>query len=196
MLAKCLGSVTDILTTADVDSAARLICQKLRQSIPLVIRIEGFCGSGKTTLSRKLVHKIGGAHVEFDQFAIRHKEPAPYPLCIRSEGAERAIQTGLQSGRPVVLDAVCLEEVAPSAKWGTGYKIYVKRLSFNNVDPTWAGGYNLEDDPPYLEPHRSVHLYHLTHRPHETADLIIEWPEEGHTLPSAPFSRSRCFDPT
>jgi hypothetical protein len=27
------------------------------------------------------------------------------------------------------------------------------------------------------------------------ADLIVEFPEDGHRLWKAPFSRERCFDP-
>lgn len=106
------------------------------------------------------------------------------------------ILDALSSNRTVILDAVCLEDVAPYSKWGVGYKVYVKRLSFNATNPAWSEGYNLEDDPPEPEPHRSVHHYHLRCRPHETAQIIIEWPENGHELPKGPFSRERCFDPS
>ena len=28
-----------------------------------------------------------------------------------------------------------------------------------------------------------------------SADLIVEFPEDFHQLPTIPFSRERCFDP-
>ena len=63
-------------------------------------------------------------------------------------------------------------------------------------DPIWHVGFNLEDEPPINEPDRSVHFYHLKYQPHMKADLIVEFPEDGHQLPIAPYSRERCFDPT
>jgi hypothetical protein len=115
---------------------------------------------------------------------------------LKREELDTAIARAISTSTTVILDAVCLEEVAPVQKWGRGLRIYVKKLSFNNVDPIWHVGYNLEDEPPTDEPHRSVHLYHLNTLPHMNADLIVEYPEEFHRLPKMPFSRERCFDPS
>jgi hypothetical protein len=83
-----------------------------------------------------------------------------------------------------VLDAVCLREIASVERWGRGFNVYVKKLDFGGSNrPIWHDGLNLEDDPPPHEPHRSVHLYHLNIRPHETADLIIEVPGKDDQLP-------------
>jgi hypothetical protein len=79
---------------------------------------------------------------------------------------------------------------------GTGLSIYVKRLSFNTIDPIWHTGLRLEDEPPINEPDRSVHLYHLKVLPHMNADLIVESPEDLHRLPKVAYSRERCFDPS
>ena len=108
---------------------------------------------------------------------------------------DAAISDAINTGKVVILDAACLAEVAPIQRWGRGLNIYVKRLSFNNVDPIWHEGINLEEEAPINEPHRSVHAYHLNYAPHMHADLIVEFPEEGHRLPDVPFSRERCFDP-
>ena len=91
---------------------------------------------------------------------------------------------------------MCLEEVAPVVRWGRGLRIYVKQLSFSSVDPIWHVGFHLEDEPPTDEPHRSVHLYHLSLLPHMNADLIVEYPEEFDRLLKVSFSREHCFDPT
>ena len=95
----------------------------------------------------------------------------------------------------VVLDAVCLEEVAPSTKWGRGFVVYIKRLSFNTQAPIWHEGFHLEEEVPTKEVNRSIHMYHNRVRPHETADLIIELPETGHLMTEGRFDRSMCFDP-
>ncbi len=74
---------------------------------------------------------------------------------------------------------------------------YVKRLSFNNQDPIWHDGFHLEDEEenhPH-EPHRGILQYHRQFRPHESADLIIEFPDIGHKIYNFAFDRSRCFDP-
>jgi hypothetical protein len=98
--------------------------------------------------------------------------------------------------KPLVLDAVCLDEVAPISRWGRGFVVYVKRLSFNNSqNPMWPPGFAIEDDAPELEPHRGIVLYHKRSKPHERANLIIELPEAEHTISTFAFDRGHCFDP-
>ena len=70
----------------------------------------------------------------------------------------------------MALDAVCLDEIAPSSKWGRGFVVYVKRLSFNNQHPIWHPGLHLEGEAPEREAHRSIFLYHQKSKPHERAD--------------------------
>jgi hypothetical protein len=48
---------------------------------------------------------------------------------MRQSECDCAIAQAFASGRVVALDAVCLEEVAPSTKWGRGFVVYIKRLS-------------------------------------------------------------------
>jgi hypothetical protein len=119
----------------------------------------------------------------------------PYPGCIKQIELDAAIADAIKTENVVILDAVCLEEVAPVQRWGRGLTIYVKILSFNSIDPTWHVGFNLEDEPPINEPDRSVNLYHVKYAPHMKADLIVEFPGDFHQLPKVPFSRERCFDP-
>jgi hypothetical protein len=129
-------------------------------------------------------------------FAVEATDPPPYPQCMKQEELNNAVARAVETGKTVILDAVCLEEVAPVERWGRGLNIYVKMLSFNGGNPIWHAGFNLENAPPMIEPHRSVHAYHLKRVPHMNADLIVEFPdEEGYLLPEAPFSRERCLDP-
>jgi hypothetical protein len=161
--------------------------------------MEGFCGVGKTAIAGRLASKLRGAvHIRGDDLAFKPEKPTPYPGCIRQSKLDQSISDAIASGAVVILDAVCLESIAPSKRWGRGLMVYVKRLSFNTPNnPRWDEGYKLEygDDVPDREPHRSVHLYHMAALPHENADIIVELPEAGHSLPRKPFNRDHCYDP-
>ena len=150
---------------------------------------------GKSGLAKLVALQIRAEHVEFDKFAFRPATPTPYPGCLTQPQLDAAISAAFASGKPVALDAVCLEEVAPISNWGRGFVIYVKRLSFNSPNPLWHRGFDIDDDVPEDEPRRSIVLYHNRYKPHERADLIVELPEEGHTISSLAFDRRLCFDP-
>lgn len=81
----------------------------------------------------------------------------------------------------MIAEAVCLGWIAPQHIVGTGFRVYLKRLSFNASTPLWHG-FDPEDPVPEEEVYRSVHLYHRDNRPHEKADLVVGSPEDGHTL--------------
>ena len=185
-----------IISKSNTDEIADWVAEFLSRSPSKLARIEGVCGSGKTTIARKLAANGVGLHIEFDKFATKRAKPTPYSQCLNKEELNDELIRAVQTGKTVILDAVCLEEIAPVERWGRGLRIYVKQLSFNSIDPIWHVGLNLEDEPPTDEPHRSVHLYHLNILPHMNADLIVEYPEEFHRLPKMPFSRERCFDPS
>jgi hypothetical protein len=161
-----------------------------------IIRFEAFDGIGKSGLAKLVAPKIGAEHVEIDKFAFKSEVEKPYRDCLRKEELDATIAAVIASGKPVILDAVCLDEVAPCSRWGRGFVIYIKRLSFNNQDPIWHDGFGLEDEEaPANEPHRGVFLYHQKSKPHERADLIIEFPDLGHKIWNFSFDRSNCFDP-
>jgi hypothetical protein len=187
--------MTTIITRSSSDEIAAFITERLSRTHTKLIRIEGDCGSGKTSIARKLAENGAGRHIEIDNFTAKPERAAPYSQCVRYEELDSTIARAIEIGKPVILDAVCLGEVAPLERWGRGLVIYVKRLSFNNIDPIWHFGFLLEDEPPKNEPHRSIHLYHLRCLPHMSADLIVEFPEDFHRLSKVPFSRERCFDP-
>lgn len=184
-----------IITRSNTDEIASWITEFLANSPSSLIRIEGVCGLGKTTIAQKLQARGVGLHVNADDFVVRPTVATPYPGCMKQDELDAAIADAIKAGKVVILDAVCLGEVAPVERWGRGLRIYVKRLSFNNVDPTWHEGFNLQEEAPINEPHRSVHAYHLKYAPHMNADLIVEFPEDDHQLSKVPFSRERCFDP-
>jgi hypothetical protein len=186
---------TTIVTLPTFEAAAEKIVECWRNAgSHKLIRLEGFDGVGKSGLAKLIKEIVVGDHVEGDSFVRKYDKPPPYSACIRQPEFDAAIKRALDSGRVVILDAVCLEEVAPTEKWGRGYVVYVKRL-FNSWDPSWHEGFSLEDEPPIDEVHRSIHLYHTRVKPHEASDLIVELPNDQHTMTRGKFSRDRCFDP-
>jgi hypothetical protein len=183
MLLKRLLTVK-IASCPTFEAAAEKVVEFWRDADrPNPIRLEGFAGVGKSGLAKLLVKLVGGQHIAGDDFVSKFETPPSYRECMRQSEFDCAIVQAFASGRVVVLDADCLEEVAPSTKWGRGFVVYIKRLSFNTQAPIWHEGLYLEEEAPIKELDRSIHMYHNRVRPHETADLIIELPETGHLMP-------------
>jgi hypothetical protein len=186
-----------IATVQTFETATNVVvCVWEQAGKPKLLRFEGFDGVGKSGLAKLVAQRIDAEQVEGDKFAFRPDSPKPYPECLRKDEVEAAIMSAVATGKPVIFDAVCLDEVAPISRWGRGFVVYVKRLSFNNPDPIWHDGFHLEDEEqkPDNEPHHGICEYHRASKPHERADLIIELRETGHTIYSFDFERSMCFD--
>jgi hypothetical protein len=174
-----------VIRVEDFRDAAPRIVDRMRQESGLkLVRIEGDLGVGKSALAGIIADAVGGRPVHGDEFMSPCPDlPVSYPDRVGST-FEGEVQNVLASGRWGIADAICLGEVLPEEVFGRGLCIYIKRLSFLFPDnPTWRLGWNLEQGPiPDREFHRSVHLYHLRHRPHETADIVIELPDRDSTL--------------
>jgi hypothetical protein len=186
-----------IATVSTFEQAAQLFVRIWEEAgKSQVIRFEAFDGIGKSGLANLVAPKIGAEHVDFDKFAFEPEIERPYRDCLRKEELDAAIASVIAAGKRVILDAVCLDEVAPCSRWGRGFVVYIKRLSFNNPDPMWSEGFNLEGgEGPTDEPNRGVFLYHQQFKPHERADLIIEFPSIDHRILNISFDRRNCFDP-
>lgn len=50
---------------------AAVLDKRLQTAVPLVLAIDGRCGSGKTTLASQLAHEYGGSIVHMDDFFLR-----------------------------------------------------------------------------------------------------------------------------
>jgi hypothetical protein len=152
-------------------------------SVPQFIRVEGFMSVGKTLFATELAKRLRGQLISSDTFLVGDTSGRPYWQCLRLEELRDAVRALNGSDGPVVFEGICSRELLPPEKFGLGYVIYLKRLSFNNPEtPSWGEGYWLSGDCPAQELHKSIHRYHLRFRPHEDAHLILEIPEDGHSL--------------
>jgi hypothetical protein len=185
-----------IAPCANFDAAAEKIVEVWHGAgSPKLIRMEGFDGAGKSGLANLVKERIGAEHIEGDKFVLKPNKPTPYRDCLRRDEFDAKLAKAIATGRVVIVDAVCLEEVAPSQRWGRGFVVYVKRLSYSSNVPMWHPGLHLEESPPKMEVHRSIHIYHNEAKPHHTADLIVELPTVDYPMPEGKLDRSFCFDP-
>jgi len=128
----------DIVMVPNVDEAVPAITRRL--GTLQLVRIEGFCGVGKTRLAHRLSEITGATHIATDIFAFRPDRPSPYRDCIKRPELAAEIKRAIAASNLVVLDGVCLDEVAPQAEWGRGLLVYVKRLSSRAVRPSGTMG--------------------------------------------------------
>jgi hypothetical protein len=78
-----------------------------------------------------------------------------------------------------VFEGVCLEELLPSASFGGGFIVYLKRVSLvAGGSPVWQDEKELNARERAANPiDEEVRRYHRTCRPHEHADLCLAVPE-------------------
>jgi hypothetical protein len=174
-----------VIRVADFrDAVPRIIERMDLGSGPRLVRVEGDLDAGKSALADLLAEAVEGEHINGDTFMSPPPDlPVPYPDRIQAAFGDK-VRSVMASDRWAIMEAICLGEVLPEEEFGRGLRLYIKRLSFLFPDnPLWRLGWSLEQGPvPDREFHRSVHLYHLRQRPHETADIIIELPDRDSTL--------------
>lgn len=151
-----------------------------------LVRIEGVMSAGKTPLAKMLAHELSASAVHRDCFQANLQRTDLHPDQLNLDGFRSHLQWCLDRSPATVVEGICLEELAPSNRFGRGFLIYIKRISQADL---WHG-FDDEDEPPDHEWHSSVQLYHSRHRPHERADFLIEVPEEGHCFSAPDLERA------
>jgi hypothetical protein len=146
-----------------------------------LVRLDGFMSVGKSCLGRQLAEHIQGTLVDSDDFASPAEGERPYIDCLNVNDLRSVLLESANAG-VTILAAVCSKEVFPPRGGLAEFSVYLKRLSFSTPNwPYWHHDPDVEETPSRaLE--KSIHEYHLRFRPHETADLVLEIPEEGHSL--------------
>ncbi len=94
---------------ADVSSAAETLLAfiKTLPKQPILLAIDGRCGSGKTTFARVLQEKAGAAVVHMDDFFLRPEQRTPERFAEPGGNVDRErvleeVLLPLKAGRPVV----------------------------------------------------------------------------------------------
>ena len=87
-----------IITKSNTDEIAESIARAIADSPAKLIRIEGVCGSGKTTIAQKLQARGVGLHINADHFAGRPAVATPYPGCVKQNEFDAAIADAHQNG--------------------------------------------------------------------------------------------------
>jgi hypothetical protein len=168
------------IVRAEHEDAVAKIAAELPSKAKLV-RLDGFMSVGKSCLGRQLAERIHGILVDSDDFASHSEEERPYIDCLNVRKLRSVLLERANAG-VTILAAVCSKEVFPPQDGLAEFSVYLKRLSFSTPNwPYWHRDPDVEETPSRaLE--KSIHEYHLKFRPHEASDLVLEIPEEGHSL--------------
>ncbi|HDY8002502.1 TPA: hypothetical protein RQK74_004469 [Vibrio vulnificus] len=170
------------------------ILEKIGNTNPNIIWIDGKDGSGKSYLARQLSEQLGISVVSVDDHLIRQQ--GSYVSSVKFEQLYEAI---MQVGKPVIIEGVCLLEIRKKLKVEGGLSIYVKRMSpmgywtdEDECDPkvtpdeliqskieiheraVSVGFMGIESDGvPYEFPPLARELieYHYAYKPHLNADI-------------------------
>jgi len=171
-----VGSSTDCALVpqvfADLDALAHALRERLRAAA--IIGIDGWTGSGKTTLSKALAARMGGATFDLDKALTRDQRR--YVTAIRLDEVAEALS---HANQLMFVSGICLRQVLKDAGCAASVYIYVKRMA--------AWGWADEDElVPGLIPEvrgasgelvrEELRSYHERWKPHLQADFEFQRP--------------------
>ncbi len=158
-----------------LEQLASLVAAK-KASSSLLVGIDGFDGTGRTTLAFYLAQKLAGIRVGLDSYIDKDREAERFVGKLRLEDLARDLSGLLGCFPYVVVDGVCLAEALEAISTAVNQTIYIKRLSSQGL---WHEGFHLEDfvvraqAGTWLE--RSVYSYHELYQPHIRATICYSW---------------------
>ncbi|RQM72701.1 hypothetical protein EHZ47_16620 [Aeromonas jandaei] len=158
---KIYSDVTAMVTDADL----------FREEI---LWIDGFNGSGKSSLSKAIAVKIPGecTILHMDDFLVGKQ--GVYFDAIRIDDLSGAIAS---SPRPLIIEGVCLSKIREHLGMQHGVSVYVRRISSNGLwyeeDECQIASEDMirvDDNPLAIE----LRQYHYDYQPFEKADYIFD----------------------
>lgn len=183
-----------VVTT--VDALMRALAPHINRGDLGLVAIDGWAGAGKSHLATVLARRLGGTHINLDDFLDEKKDG--FVAHLRYGEVATAVGGGRDRGF-VVLDGVCVLEVLSRLNRQPGVHIYVKcmlrgiqwlpeatlaRASAAEAlahEEQQARFYAKLSDRPLVPGEglvagleRDLIDYHYRYRPHETADLVYE----------------------
>ncbi len=163
----------------DAHEGANIVADAWRQSGMQVLRLDGFMGSGKTTLAGLIANIEGVRVISTDDFISEDRFRHSYMDGLRYDDLVTEVNAALQDGERIIVEGVCLERLLPYEDFGQGYRVYVKLVSGFWFAPIWHHFYELGREDAEDPIHADILRYHNEYRPHERNDLSIALPEFG-----------------
>lgn len=158
------------------------LCRKLRQLREnKVVGIEGFMGSGKSFLAKRISEELNGMVVDTDDFLIPTDlkvSKTPYSERLNYARLQSILYKATASGELVQISGICLRDILSRILVVPELFVYIKKYEGNNL---WQDGSHLEDyeacelnlQSKVIEPNKSVLHYHSQTRPQLQADIFF-----------------------
>lgn len=144
-----------------------------------LILIEGFSGSGKTSLAQRLSKKLNIQYIDTDCYVKRQSDIDYYVTLLDIEHLKEVVGSFVKRNKSLIYVGICAQESLAKLGFSPSYRVYVKHLASNGL---WHDGLHMEDyangeDPSEFyshQPHKSDMEYHIAKRPHNDADFLHE----------------------
>ncbi|HET6433404.1 hypothetical protein [Dyella sp.] len=155
---------------------------ELLQAVPdkttaqsVVVGIDGFDGTGKTTLAYALAERLGGIRVGLDSYVEKDREAERYVGLLRLDALQRDLNGLSRCFSHIIVDGVCLLEAFERLGCTPDYLVYVKKISPQGL---WHDGFHLEayeasEAGSWLA--SSVYSYHRVYEPQLKAAACYSW---------------------
>jgi hypothetical protein len=90
---------------------------------PILIGVDGFDGSGKSSLAAWLSWQLEMPAIHLDLYITRYSNPVAF----RSDHLATAINARIQHGRPVIVEGILLLDALASVQRQPGFLVYVEK---------------------------------------------------------------------
>lgn len=159
--------------------SADVIARRVRESGFTWAWVEGFSQAGKSSFANKLSHALGwGRAIHLDTMTLEmDKQPQDSARYADHLDRDRIFQE-VESGRPLVVEGVCLRDVVEGMRTSAAHRIYVARVSRPGKGTLiWHDGVEMADSK--VEPcsgnwlMRDIIAYHYRVRPHATSESVL-----------------------
>ena len=183
----------------DVAGLVQDLTRSLAERSARIVTVDGWQGSGKTTLAKNLASSLGLSRYELDDFLQEHRGGFLEYLDYLQLTA--ALTEAFKKSRPILLDGICVLEVLQRIGLRPDVKVYVRKISASGIwhhglklDPSKTAEQVIEEDREIArrwaemegtkfgesgEPLAyEIIRYHYKYLPHETAQFYFNRVEE------------------
>jgi len=157
--------------------SAETIAQAVRDSGSTWVWVEGFSQAGKSIFASKLAVALGWEPViHLDHMTLDLEKQPDSPRYADHLDRDRILRD-VESGRPLVVEGVCLRDVVEGMRRSAAMRIYVARVSRPGTGSViWHDGAELLDTEREADDNwlvRDIIAYHRREQPHKTCDTVL-----------------------